>query len=65
MLEFSAPESLRAEIEYRQARARELARPVSAEHDSSREGSLAWLPRLFHRHGPSDGHDRKAGHRAA
>jgi len=59
MLEFSAPESLRAEIEYRQARARELAQPVSAKE------SPTWLARLFHWHEDSDGHDGKAGHRAA
>lgn len=60
MLEFSAPESLRAEIEYRQARARQLAQPASARYESP-----SWLSRLFHRHDDSDQHDRKAAHRAA
>ena len=64
MLEYSAPESLRAEIEYRRERARQLARPAPLV-DSPREGSLAWLPRLFHRHGASDRDDGKAGRRAA
>ena len=58
MLEFSAPESVRAEIEYRQQRARELARPVG-------EHSVTWLPKLFRRHRASDAYDGKAAHRAA
>ena len=59
MLEFSAPESLRAEIEYRQARARELADRPSVEQDHT------WLPKLFRRHRASDDHDPKAARHAA
>ncbi|WP_157494992.1 hypothetical protein [Kutzneria sp. 744] len=58
MLEYSAPESIRAEVEYRQARARELARPI-AEHAPIR------LPKLFRRHRASDDHDPKAARHAA
>ncbi|MBB5894408.1 hypothetical protein ACFFS4_04590 [Kutzneria kofuensis] len=57
MLEFSAPESIRAEVEYRQSRAKELARPV--------EESLTWLPKLFRRHRDSDRPDSKATRLAA
>jgi hypothetical protein len=54
MLEYSAPESIRAEVEYRQARAQELARPM---------GSLVRLPKLFRWH--RDDRDRKAPRHAA
>jgi hypothetical protein len=60
MLEYSAPESMRAEIEYRRQRARELARPMWIEQEVP--SLLSWL---FRRHGTSDGHDGKAAHRAA
>ena len=58
MLEFSAPESLRAEMEYRRTRAKELARPAVA-HE------VSWLPRVFRRHRESDRYDAKAQHLAA
>lgn len=58
MLEFSAPESLRAEMEYRQCRARQLARPAVT-------GTPGWLARLFHREQDSDRYDSKAVRRAA
>jgi hypothetical protein len=54
MLEYSAPESIRAEVEYRQARAKELARPVAP---------LIRLPKLFRRH--RDDRDVKAPRHAA
>ncbi|HEY0499088.1 MAG TPA: hypothetical protein VGD48_25320 [Kutzneria sp.] len=56
MLEYSAPESIRAEVEYRQSRAKELARPM---------GSLSRLPRLFKWHRHSDDRDPKAARHAA
>ncbi|MFI9385584.1 hypothetical protein [Kutzneria sp. NPDC052558] len=59
MLEYSTPESIRAEVEYRQARARELAQPLSAKE------SPTWLSRLFHRDDDRDQYDGKAHHRAA
>lgn len=63
MLEFSAPESLRAEIEYRRSRATELARPaVAASTGAESEG---WLRKLFHRHPDSDPYDEKAARLAA
>jgi hypothetical protein len=54
MLEFSSPESLRAEMEYRRVRATQLAHPA-------RSTAPGWLARLFHRH-PEDGdrYDAKA-----
>jgi hypothetical protein len=58
MLEYSAPESIRAEVEYRQARARELARH-SWEQPS-------WVSRLFHhRRRESDQPDAKVTRLAA
>jgi hypothetical protein len=56
MLEYSAPESIKAEVEYRQVRARELARPM---------GRVVRLPRLFRWHRSSDGHDVKVARHAA
>jgi hypothetical protein len=58
MLEYSSPESLRAEMEYRRARASQLARPV-------RGATPGWLAKLFHRHPESDRYDAKATRRAA
>jgi hypothetical protein len=60
MLEFSQPEAIKAEVEYRQARAKEMAHHYSWEH------SPTWLPRLFRRHrGTSEVHDENVDRLAA